>query len=78
MVFLKPCIINKKFADVYGFDNRNSLVYEENNDLYESMAKAVRIDVKEYSRIQQNLKEMRENIESHSVTDMKEVLHGKN
>ena len=76
--FLKPCIINKKFADVYGFDNRNSLVYEENNDLYESMAKAVRIDVKEYSRIQQNLKEMRENIESNSVTDMKEVLHGKN
>lgn len=72
--FLKPCIINKKFADVYGFDNRNSLVYGENADLYKAMQRAIMINNTDYKKIIKRLEDGVKSKYSMSMCNIKRLL----
>ena len=72
--FLKPCLIQRKFADVYNFDNKNSLVYEQNSDLYKVMLEAVNMDSEKYCEMQNSLKYMVEKIEKDSKNNLDAIF----
>ena len=72
--FLKPCIIHSVFADIYGFDKTNSLIYEENSNLVNTMQKAINMTNQQYNIIQNNLKNKVENIEKESLENLRGML----
>lgn len=72
--FNKPCIIHKIFADVYGFDEKNSVVYEDNNKLLEAIQKAICIGNEEYKLIQNNLAKTTKDIKDISVKNLQNIL----
>ena len=71
---VKPCIINKKFATVHGFDDKNSIVYEQNSDLVESMKKAIYMPTTDYEVMQNNLKEYADKLYQISLQNLKNIL----
>ena len=71
---VKPCIINKKFATVPGFDDKNSIVYEQNSDLVESMKKAIYMPTTDYEVMQNNLKEYADKLYQTSLENLKNIL----
>ena len=71
--FLKPCIIHKTFADIYGFSEEDSFVYEKNSDLYKCMLNAIDLTQKEYTTKQSYLKQIVKNINEISLKNL-EIL----
>lgn len=55
--FRKPCILDSYFANQYGFNNKNSILYSENNKFEAALIKAINIDSKEYLKMQLELSE---------------------
>ena len=72
--FLEPCIIHKTFADIYDFNEHNSLIYEQNQDLANSMIKAINMKQEEYINLQNNLKEKVKKIENQSLENLSNIL----
>lgn len=59
--FLKPVIINEKFAHPLGFNSTNAVLYRD-NELFGAMKKAINMSAQEYSFMQQNLKNLKESL----------------
>jgi len=72
--FLKPVLINDVFAKAYGYNDLNSFVYSDNN-LFESMKKAIEMNEKQYSDMQQELKKLAAEIYSVSLNNLKNALY---
>ena len=72
--FAKPCLINKKFAGVHGFDSENSIVYEQNSDLPQAMADAINMSKEEYEKKQTKLKELASDIYKKSLENLRGLL----
>ncbi len=70
--FLIPPVIHKKFTDFYGFNNNNSIIYE--NDLFDGMNKAISINENDYQIYKENLKNLVDIIENKSKNNLKEML----
>ena len=68
--FLKPSIIHKTFADIYGFSEEDSFVYEKNSDLYKRMLNAIELTQNEYTIKQSNLKQIIKKIEKISLKNL--------
>jgi len=66
--FAKIPIIQKKFADFYGFNDTNALVYD--NDFYEIMLNAVNMQAGQYSNLQNNLKNYAQNVYKMSIENL--------
>lgn len=75
--FLKPCIIQEKFAKVYNFNDTNSIVYAKNEDLGSAMKKAINLNSNEYKILQNNLLKMQKEIYSKSLKNFDKILRGK-
>lgn len=75
--FLKPCIIQEKFANAYNFNNFNSVVYKDNISLPDAMARAIKKSPKEYEILQNNLLTMEKEIYSESLENLRFMLDGK-
>ena len=54
--FLKPPVIASRFAPINGFDDSNSIIYENNADLAAAMGKAIHMTAENYSAMCENLK----------------------
>lgn len=72
--FRKPCLINKKFARLHGFNTENSLVYEHNSDLAQTMIEAINMSKEEYKEKQDKLAEFANNLYKNSLENLKEIL----
>ena len=72
--FNKPCIIHKTFADIYEFDGSNSIIYEANDKLSETMQKAIAITNDEYKNIQTNLAKTVQRIQQKSLLNVQKIL----
>lgn len=72
--FLKPCIIHKTFADIYGFCNKNSIIYNTNLALYSAMQKAIVLSAEDYSSMQNELKKDVQKIEKVSRKNLESLL----
>ncbi|MBR2625444.1 MAG: glycosyltransferase [Lentisphaeria bacterium] len=53
--FAKPCIIIRDFAEINGFTDENSIVYEKAADYVDAMKKAIGMSGEEYAVMQKNL-----------------------
>ena len=73
--FLKPCIIHKTFANIYGFSNKNSIVYENNEMLYYAMLDAINMNAQNYLKIQTGLKATVKKIEKESLKNLACIMN---
>ena len=73
--FLKPCIIHKTFANIYGFSNKNSIVYENNEMLYYAMLNAINMNAQNYLKIQTGLKATVKKIEKKSLKNLACIMN---
>jgi len=71
--FLKPCLINKEFGNVYGFNEQNSIIYNE-NDLYSAMLRAILLTKEDYEQKQKNLKLISELFYNKSLINLKSSI----
>jgi hypothetical protein len=72
--FLKPCIINKKFCEIAGFNNQNAVVYENNKDLGKAMETAINMSKTNYSQMLEHLSALEKEIYNSSLNNLKEAL----
>ena len=72
--FLKPCLIHRKFADVYNFNSQNSIIYEKNEEFFQAMINAIDLRQEQYGQLQSNLLECVRNIEDKSLQNLKYML----
>ena len=68
--FVKPCVIHKTFADIYGFSEKNSVIYNKNEKFIECMLQAIQMNNKKYSDMQRNLKILAKKIEKRSLENL--------
>ena len=73
MGFLKPCVIEDHFAPNYGFNERNSILYK-NNNLVDGMIRAIELSNKDYKDLQKNLEKLEQQIYKISVENLKRAL----
>ena len=73
--FLKPIIINKEFADFYGLNINNSLIYYNNSDFYNIMKKAILLNNKEYINLQRNINIIKKELYAKSLNNIKKFLN---
>lgn len=71
--FLKPCLINSTFGEIYGFKTQDSILYEENN-LYNAVKYAINMKQDEYDRMQCNLKVLADRAYETSLNNLKNAI----
>lgn len=74
--FLKPCLIIKSFASINGFNDNNSIVYDEDKKYVEAMEKCINMTNEDYLIMQNNLKNLANNIYNKSLNNLKEAIDG--
>lgn len=72
--FNKICIVNSKFSKTYGLDNNNSIIYEKNQDLLESLKLAISMEEEVYKIKQMNLKKYSDYLYNKSLQNLKNML----
>lgn len=73
MGFLKPCIIEEPFAAWYGFNNQNAIIYKDNN-LADGMIQGIELSGNDYSDLQNNLKNLENEIYKISLENLKKAV----
>lgn len=71
--FLKPAIIQSKFAEFYYLNDENSITYEKNCDLIEVMQRAINLNENEYENLRNNLKNVQKNVYDKSLDNLKKI-----
>jgi glycosyltransferase involved in cell wall biosynthesis len=69
--FCLPMVIQKDFADVYGFDSTNAVVYEDDADLGAAMQLAITMPPDEYADLCKSLDVMRQRVYDESLCNLK-------
>lgn len=74
--FLLPPLIHKVFADAHGFNNKNSIIYNDNNSFPSALQKAIDMQNGEYLTVQKDLLSNRNEIYKNSAQNLKTLLDG--
>jgi FkbM family methyltransferase len=72
--FRKPAIIANKFALPHHLTNENSIIYETNNDLTAAMRRAIELPRKSYSKLQEHLAGVADDIYQRSLDNLRKVV----
>lgn len=72
--FLKPCIIQRKYAETYGFTEENSIIYDNNDDFLIAVKKAVNMTKEEYLIMQNCLKAKADKTYKQSLKNLKRMI----
>ena len=75
--FAKPCLIAEKFAAMYGYNSKNSIIYNDNSDLLESMKSAIEMSKDDYLNMQNSMIELSDKIYKESLDNLKVLLTNK-
>ena len=75
--FGKPCIIVKDFAEVNGFTENNSIVYESAADYADAMQKAISMSAEDYAAMQKNLLEYAAELYAESRENLANLIRRK-
>lgn len=73
--FLKPCLINQKYAPLNHFNDKNSIIYNKPNEYAQAMEKGIKLSQEEYSQMQENLKNTVKEIYQTSLENLKGLLN---
>lgn len=74
--FLKPCLINKKFATLNSFNEQNSIIYNGAKEYTQAMEYAINLTGNEYKSMQNALSETVKGIYNKSLNNLKELING--
>ena len=72
--FLKPCLINKKYAPLNSFNERNAIIYDEPKDYANAMERAIKLTQEEYLQMQNELSKTVKEIYSNSLQNLKGLI----
>jgi hypothetical protein len=72
--FLKPIVLHTKFSDISGFNDNNSILYDDNNALADSMEKCINMPANEYTSLVNTLETSKENLYRLSLENFKKVF----
>lgn len=72
--FIIPMLIEKTFAEKYGFNNSNSIIYNNDDDFFNKLNYSINMKDEEYFNLKNNLKEKVKNIEKNSIKNLKLIL----
>ena len=75
--FLKPCVIIRNFAPINGFTDSNSILYDEDKNYADALQKGIEMSQKEYTDLQNNLKEYANNFYESSKQNLKNLIERK-
>lgn len=73
--FLKPCLINKKYAPLNSFNEKNSIIYNEAQEYTQAMERAINLSKEEYSDMQKELSNTVDEIYNKSLNNLKELIN---
>jgi hypothetical protein len=73
--FLKPCIIERRYAEAYGFSENNAVVYDEGG-LAEALLRAAHMSSNEYDTLRDGLEALRAEVEQRSLANLRGMLAG--
>ena len=76
--FQKPCLIAEKFTELHYFNNENSIIYQTNSDLADSMKKAILMPQQDYLKKQESLKSLAEDLYKKSLDNLEKYFYGAN
>ena len=72
--FLKPCIINKRFAPINVLNNENAILYEKEENYPDAIEKAINMDNQEYKQMQNSLKKYEVKLYKSSLENLKKII----
>lgn len=72
--FLKPAVIQKKFADFYRLNNENSIIYIDNQELSQAMLMGINMNNNDYENRKQSIKTLREDVYKMSLDNLKGIV----
>jgi hypothetical protein len=72
--FLKPIVLHKKFSEVSGFNDKNSILHNANDDLSNAMEKCINMSNSEYSSLVAALEISEKELYNTSLNNLKEAL----
>lgn len=72
--FIKPIIIKENFAPINGFNDRNSILYKDDEDFYNAMVKAIKMSADDYQSMQNDLKNYADNFYNESRENLKNLI----
>ena len=75
--FGKPCIIVKDFAEINGFTEKNSIIYNTPADYADAMQKAIAMSAENYAAMQKNLCEYANDIYNESRNNLEQLIREK-
>lgn len=71
--FSKPCLIAAHFAAAHGFDDRNSVIYNDNGQLAAAMRDAIAMTQSGYAAKQRALQELAASLYTESLANLKQL-----
>lgn len=75
--FLKPCVIIESFAKINGFNQENSILYKNDEDMTNAMIKAMSATPEEYAKMQNCLKQYKEELYHSSLKNFSDLIERK-
>ena len=72
--FLKPIVLHKKFSDISGLNNENSILYSDNGDLADAMEKCINMSGADYLSLVSALETSEKELYDTSLNNLKKVL----
>ena len=73
--FLKPCVIKKSFCTVNGFDENNSVVYENTTDYKDALKRCIEMKNDEYKTLQNNLSSYVKKLYDYSLDNLRNLIN---
>ena len=73
--FLKPCVIKRSFCTVNGFDENNSVVYENTTDYKDALIRCIEMKNDEYKTLQNNLSSYVKKLYDYSLDNLRNLIN---
>ena len=70
-----PMLIEKIFSEKYGFDNKNSIIYNTSNDFFNKLKYSIEMENEVYHKLKYNLNIKSKEIEKNSKENLKLILN---
>lgn len=72
--FLKPVVLIRDFAPINGFNDENSILYEDDKDFCAALECGIRMDGAKYQAMQEKLKEYQQKLYTESLQNLKNLI----
>ena len=73
--FLKPAVLHSIFSEISGFNNKNSMLYNDNSELADTMEKCINMSNDNYISLVNALEASEKELYNTSLCNLKTVLH---